>query len=103
MDAHGVEDEVKETPKTFVVYQNYPNPFHPRTAIRFDLPEAGDVRVEVFNLLGEKVATLYEGFMSAGVGKTLRWDAVGFPSGVYFYRVSLNSRYVEVKKMVLVK
>lgn len=41
--------------------------------------------------------------MSAGVGKTLRWDAVGFPSGVYFYRVSLNSRYVEVKKMVLVK
>ncbi len=96
-----VED--REVPKMFVVYQNYPNPFNPTTHIVFDLPEDGNVKVEIFNSLGEKVTTLYDGFMSAGFGKVIRFDAVDLPSGVYFYRVSLNNRYVDVKKMVLVK
>ena len=92
-----------EVPKTFVVYQNYPNPFNPGTQISFDLPEAGNVKVEVYNLLGEKIATLYDGFMPAGFGKTIKWNAVNLPSGIYFYKVSLNDKYVDVKKMVLMK
>ncbi len=100
-EATAVED--REIPRAFAVYQNYPNPFNPGTEIRFDLPEAGNVKVEVFNLLGEKVAALYDGFMDAGYDRKIRWDADGFPSGVYFYRVSLNGKYVDVKKMVLVK
>ncbi len=99
--ATAVED--REIPKAFVVYQNYPNPFNPGTQISFDLPEAGNVKVEVYNVLGERVEVVYDGFMSAGFGKVVRWDAVGVPSGIYFYRVSLNNRYVDVKKMVLVK
>jgi hypothetical protein len=99
----GVGDEVRGITKVFVVYQNYPNPFNLGTEIRFDLPEDGDVKVEVYNLLGEKVEVLYDGFMEAEFGKVIRWDAVGMSSGVYFCRVSLNNRYVGVKKMVLVK
>lgn len=98
-----VENKESEIPNRFVVYQNYPNPFNPTTQIAFDLPESGNVRVEIFNSLGEKVAVLYDGFMEAGFGKSVRWDADGFSSGVYFYRVSLNGKYVDVKKMVLVK
>ena len=98
-----VEDKEEEIPRAFVLYQNYPNPFNPGTKIIFDLPESGNVKVEVFNLLGERVAILYDGFMEAGYGRTIRWDAFGFPGGVYFCRVSLNNRYVDVKKMVLVR
>lgn len=95
--------ENKEISRSFVIYQNYPNPFNSQTEITFDLPEAGKLEVELFNVLGEKVATLYNGFMDAGFGKLIRWNADGFSSGVYFYRVSLNGKYVGVKKMVLMK
>ncbi len=98
-----VENKESEIPKTFAVYQNYPNPFNPTTQIAFDLPESGNVKVEIFNSLGEKVAVLYDGFMEAGFGRSIRWNADGLSSGVYFYKVSLNDRYVDVKKMVLVK
>ncbi len=93
----------RSIPQHFQLFQNYPNPFNPGTEIRFDLPEDGKVRVEVLNVLGEKVVMLYDGFMDAGFGRSVRWDADGFSSGVYFYRVSLNGKYVDVKKMVLVK
>ncbi len=97
-----VENKGNEIPKTFTVYQNYPNPFNPATQIVFDLPENGNVKVEIFNSLGEKITTLYDGFMSAGFGKVIRFDAVDLPSGVYFYSLT-TSKFSSVKKMVLVK
>ncbi|MEN3039453.1 MAG: T9SS type A sorting domain-containing protein [Candidatus Kryptonium sp.] len=91
-----------EIPSKFVLYQNYPNPFNPGTEIKFDLPESGYVKLEIFNTVGERIAVLYDGYMEAGYGKTIRWDANGFPSGVYFYKLS-TGKYVDVKKMVLMK
>jgi hypothetical protein len=93
---------VAEIPNKYVLYQNYPNPFNPGTEIRFDLPKSGNVKLEIFNSLGEKVAVLYDGFMEAGYGKVVRWNASGFPSGVYYYRLTADG-FVDVKKMVLMK
>jgi hypothetical protein len=93
---------VVEIPNKYVLYQNYPNPFNPGTEIRFDLPKSGNVKLEIFNSLGEKVAVLYDGFMEAGYGKVVRWNASGFPSGVYYYRLTADG-FVDVKKMVLMK
>jgi len=93
---------VAEIPNKYVLYQNYPNPFNPGTEIRFDLPKSGNVKLEIFNSLGEKVAVLYDGFMEAGYGKVVRWNANGFPSGVYYYRLTADG-FVDVKKMVLMK
>ncbi|MDW8109072.1 MAG: SBBP repeat-containing protein [Candidatus Kryptonium sp.] len=89
-------------PDKFVLYQNYPNPFNPQTEIKFDLPESGHVKIEVYNLLGQRVAVLYDGYMEAGYNKTVKWYTKEMPSGIYFYRVT-TGKYVEVKKMVLMK
>ncbi len=96
-----VAKPVAEIPDKFVLYQNYPNPFNPTTEIRFDIPESGYVKLEIFNSLGEHVAVLYDSFMDAG-SKSVKWNAVGFASGVYFYRLTADN-FVDVKKMVLMK
>jgi len=93
---------VAEIPDRYVLYQNYPNPFNPGTEIKFDLPKSGNVKIEIFNSLGERVAVLYDGYMEAGYGRTVRWNAVGYPSGVYFYRLQAGE-FMDVKKMVLMK
>jgi len=61
---------VGELPERYALYQNYPNPFNPRTTIKFDLKESGNVRVEVYNVLGERVAVIYDGYMEAGYGRS---------------------------------
>ncbi len=91
-----------EIPDKYALYQNYPNPFNPRTTIKFDLSESGNVKLEIYNSLGEKVTTLYDGYMEAGYGKTIVWDASGFPSGVYYYKLTAGE-FVDVKKMILMK
>ena len=96
--------EVKKigVPVKFKLYQNYPNPFNSKTVIKFDLNKSGHIKLEVYNVLGEKVAVLYDGYMTAGYGKMITWDAKGLPSGVYYYRLIADG-FTEVKKMVLVK
>jgi hypothetical protein len=81
--------------------QNYPNPFNPSTNIQFRIPEQSFVHLNVFNLLGEEVATLVNEELRTGtyVGN---WNAAGFPSGVYIYTLSANGR-VLTKKMMLTK
>ena len=86
--------------------QNYPNPFNPSTSILFTLPTAGHVNVSVFNLLGQKVQTLYDGALSAG-DHTVVWNGTDgngntSASGVYFYRIEAGE-YQVTKKMVLTK
>ena len=88
-------------PKKFELTQNFPNPFNPNTAIRFSLPEAGNVKLTVFNLLGQEVAVLVNGLTEAGT-HIINFDAAGLNSGIYIYRIESGS-FNEVRKMTLIK
>jgi hypothetical protein len=96
----GLEDR-PVLPTVFAVHQNYPNPFNPSTRIGVSLPAAGEIRVIVYNALGEKVATLVEGQLPAG-HHTFLFDGSGMASGIYFYRVTTPGNSV-IKKMILLK
>lgn len=91
----------------FGLAQNYPNPFNPTTAIRFDLPDAGNVSLVVYDVLGRKVAELAEGSYGAGT-HTAVWNAAEQASGVYFVRFTVTDgtgmlRFSKVSKLVLMK
>ena len=81
--------------------QNYPNPFNPSTTIRFSLPEKGNVKLDVFNILGEHVDNLLNAELDAGVHEVY-FNAANLSSGVYFYRLQSNE-YVKTNKMTLSK
>jgi len=93
-------------PKQYQLYDNYPNPFNPSTTIKYDLPEAAEVRIEVFNVLGQRVATLVDGWEQAGQHQLI-WDSkddAGQPvaSGMYFYRLT-TGKFTDSRKMMLLK
>ena len=88
-------------PAEFHLFQNYANPFNPSTTIRYQLPERSYVTLMLFNLLGEEVATLVSEIQESGY-KSVKFDATGQPSGVYFYRLTAG-RYVGTKKTLLVR
>ena len=90
-----------EIPVNFNLYQNYPNPFNPVTNIKFDLPKNGFVTLKVFDILGREMTTLVNETLSAGSYES-EWDALSYPSGVYFYRL-VTDGFSEVKKMLLIK
>lgn len=90
-----------ELPERFTLSQNFPNPFNPNTMISFQLPVSGKILLRVYNQLGQEVASLTDGFRQAGRYK-LEWNASGFPSGVYFYRLQVGS-FAETKKLILLK
>jgi len=88
-------------PYQYKLYQNYPNPFNPVTEIRFDLKEAGQTKLTIYNIQGRQVVELLSQKLSAGF-HSLRFDASKLSTGVYFYRIESGS-FTDVKKMVLVK
>jgi hypothetical protein len=96
---NGPKDQ--QLPLEFALHQNYPNPFNPSTEIGFALPHACDVRLEVFNVLGQRVVTLVDGYLPAGE-HSVTWDASRHASGVYLYRLSAGD-VVETKSMILLK
>lgn len=85
----------------FLLEQNYPNPFNPSTTIPFHLEDANDVTLRVYNMLGQEVATLVDGFTPAGSHEA-RWDAGDLPSGMYLYRLIVD-RYVQTKTLTFIK
>jgi len=89
------------TPIEYALEQNYPNPFNPSTVIKYSIPQDGMVTLYVFNLLGEKVATLVNGVMQAGRYE-VNFDASKLASGIYVYTINSGS-FNSVKKMVLMK
>lgn len=94
-------------PKEFVLHNNYPNPFNPSTKIEFQLPSESRVKVEIINILGQRVELLSDGVESAGV-KEIVWNASGLASGIYFikvsgYSVSDNRNFEAIKKAMLMK
>jgi hypothetical protein len=103
--ALGVNDELG-IPDVFALHQNYPNPFNPVTSIRFDVPEESRVLLDIYNVTGQKVATLVNGNMQPGF-HSIRWNGTNengkqLASGMYFYRIS-SSKFTEVKKLILMK
>ena len=98
----GVAEEIgSRLPEKARVLSAYPNPFNCSTKISYSLPAAGFVRLEIFNLLGEKVATLMEGVQAAGA-KEILWDASDMTSGLYFYKLTVGG-FSDVNKMTLLK
>jgi hypothetical protein len=98
-DVH--ESDTTTLPVVFSLSQNSPNPFNATTTIPYDLKSAGDVTLEVYNLMGQKAATLIDGYMDAGK-HTVNWDASSYASGIYFYKLSVNDQ-IFTKRMTLLK
>jgi len=96
-----VDGKDNNLPTDYALLQNHPNPFNPVTTIEFAAPEAGEVNIKVFDILGKEMATLHEGKLTAGYHK-FQFNGLNLPSGVYFYRVE-SKHFVDVKKMTLVK
>lgn len=90
-----------QLPFEYALDQNYPNPFNPVTTIQFSLEKAARTTLEIYNVLGQKVATLVNGELSAGAYR-YQWNGSGMASGIYFYRLR-SDNFVATKKMLLVK
>ena len=100
----GVEENVYSDgviPNKYELSQNYPNPFNPATKINFSLPQGSDIKLTVYNMLGQQIEVLANGFRNAGTYE-LTWDASNLASGVYIYRLETGSTVIS-KKMMLLK
>ena len=97
----GIKANNTEIPEKYNLSQNYPNPFNPSTNIKFDLSKNTFATLKVFDILGKEVAILVNKKLNAGTYQ-VDWNAAGFPSGVYFYRLQTGD-YTETKRMTFIK
>lgn len=88
-------------PKKYELFQNYPNPFNPTTNIKYSIPEASNVLIEVFNILGQRVSVLVDEEKKPGF-YVHQFNATNLASGFYVYRISAKN-FVNVKKMMFLK
>lgn len=105
--ATSVEPNAPVIPELLILEQNYPNPFNLETSIQYRLPNEALITLEVYNLLGQKIVTLFEGSQQAG-NYNLRWngkntDGQPVPSGIYFYRLQTKREWSQFKRMLLLK
>jgi hypothetical protein len=105
----GVEDEkINFVPNSIQLYGNYPNPFNPSTTIKFAIPETGDVNISIYNTLGEEMKSVNLSNKNAGELE-YSFNATSFPSGVYFYKITLSNSATSINylskigKMILLK
>ena len=101
-----IQKSIDGVPTEFVLHRNYPNPFNPTTTISFELPQASTVQLEVFDMMGRKVATLVDGELAAGIHQA-QWNArsdagAKVASGVYLYRITAGE-FTSVQNMLLLK
>ena len=107
-------NEDENIPSEFILEQNYPNPFNPNTIIRYQLPETGFVTLKVFDVLGNEVARLVNEEKTAGSyeiefnshsdeSQNLPAGRQGLSSGIYFYQLKVENKFIETKKLVLMK
>jgi len=98
-----INNSAEETIKVneFGLSQNYPNPFNPKTTINYELPISGFVELSIYNLIGEKIATLISEKQSPGYHQ-VEWNAVDFAGGVYFYQIKAGE-FHDIKKMILIR
>jgi len=102
----GIININSEIPKEFNLYQNFPNPFNPVTRIRFDVAakvrrETANVEMTIFDILGKEVEILVNEELKPGTYE-VQWDATNFPSGIYYYTLSVGD-YRETRKLVLIR
>ena len=95
------ENTGKTYPNKFSLSQNYPNPFNPSTKIKFALPKADKVKIEIYNTLGQRVEILLNQHMKAG-SHEIDFNAKKLSSGIYFYQIKVGE-FQDVKKMILIK
>ncbi|MBN2245455.1 MAG: T9SS type A sorting domain-containing protein, partial [Candidatus Aminicenantes bacterium] len=103
---YGTDNDDETLPGITALGDNYPNPFNPSTTITYSLKEGGQVRIDVYNLRGERLITLVNEVRDAGV-YGVEWngrDEAGrmMPSGIYFYNMK-SGKYTSIKKMILMK
>ncbi|MDH3268573.1 MAG: T9SS type A sorting domain-containing protein [Ignavibacteria bacterium] len=96
-----VEPATEVNPSDYVLDQNYPNPFNPSTTINFSIPVEGFITLDIYNTIGQKVASLVNETKTAGTYK-VDFDAATLTSGIYFYKISVGN-FTETKKMILMK
>jgi hypothetical protein len=97
----GITPVNTEIPKEFELFQNYPNPFNPATNIKFSLPSREFIKLAVYDVTGREIETIVNQKMNAG-NYTVNFNADKLSSGVYFYKL-ITSRFVQTKKMILIK
>ena len=100
-------DQIPLVPVEFALRQNYPNPFNGLTTIEFSLPRRMNVKIKIYNILGQTVKTLVDGFVRGGIHQ-LRWDGTNnvgqfVPSGMYFVKIIGEQKTTDVKKILLLK
>lgn len=100
-DPIGINYENNLVPDNYYLYQNYPNPFNPTTKIKFTLPENSYAKLAVYDALGKEVETLVNEKLSSGSYES-NWNASGYPSGIYFYKLTANN-FIQTKKMIFLK
>ncbi len=101
-DQSGVDDDiVNNLPAIFALNQNYPNPFNPVTTIKYSLPDASDVSLDIYDILGRKVITLVDEYQPAGYHQAV-WNADQYATGMYFYKIKAGD-FTKTKKMLLLK
>ena len=97
----GIDPFGNNTPDEYSLSQNYPNPFNPSTLITYGIKTSGNVKISVYDILGQNLSVIVDKVQNAGEHSVI-WDASGFPGGVYFYRIESGS-FTASKKMILVK
>jgi hypothetical protein len=97
----GIEDAANLIPTQYALAQNYPNPFNAQMKITYSLALRGYVSIDIFDILGRRIAQLSEGTREPGNHEII-WDATGMPTGIYFYKLKAGE-YQETKRMVLLK
>ncbi|MDE2725499.1 MAG: T9SS type A sorting domain-containing protein, partial [Gemmatimonadota bacterium] len=100
--------ELQSTPREFALHQNFPNPFNPDTTIKYDLAESADVTLQIYNVLGQVVRTLVASEAQNAGRYQIRWNGMddrGVPvsSGIYFYQISADGKFSDVRKLMLLK
>jgi hypothetical protein len=97
----GIGDDDSILPSAYRLGQNYPNPFNAQTTIEYSIPVASKVTLEIFDILGRRVDVLVDDQQQPG-SYTVTWDASGYSSGVFFYRLNADN-HIETKRLVLLK
>jgi photosystem II stability/assembly factor-like uncharacterized protein len=99
-----IEPITKELPDEFCLFQNYPNPFNPKTKLRFSISpniQGETIQLVIYNSTGQRVETLVDEILNSGEYE-VEWNAVNYPSGIYFYKLNFGKNNV-TKKMILIK
>ena len=100
--------ELQSTPREFALHQNFPNPFNPDTTIKYDLAESADVTLQIYNVLGQVIRTLVASEAQNAGRYQIRWNGmddrgVSVSSGIYFYQISADGKFSDVRKLMLLK